>query len=89
MCPPSRQRCRHGCAAPAPAPEPKVFRHRAELRVAGSLAQVNRVLKRFEVGGQLMQLEKVRLVPSKPMCARSKATLSLIMISQEATWLAM
>lgn len=80
-----------GTAAPppAPAPEPKVFRHRAELRVAGSLAQVNGVLKRFEVGGQLMQLEKVRLVPSETDVRQVEATLSLIMISQEATWLAM
>ncbi len=74
---------------PAPAPETKVYRHRAELRVAGSLAQVNQVLKQFESSGQLMQLEKVKLVPAEGDARQVEATLSLVLISQEATWLAM
>ncbi|HEX5311623.1 hypothetical protein [Aquabacterium sp.] len=74
---------------PAPVPEAKVYRHRAELRVAGSLAQVNLVLKQFESSGQLMQLEKVKLVPAEGDARQVEATLSLVLISQEATWLAM
>lgn len=75
--------------APPPPPEPTVFRHRAELRLAGSLAHVNQVLQRFEQTNQLLRLERVKLAPSEQDARVVEATLSLILISQEQTWLAM
>lgn len=76
-------------APPAPAAEPSVFRHRAELKLAGSLAHVNQVLKTFEQSNQLLRLERVKLAPSERDARTIEATLSLILISQEQTWLAM
>ncbi|MGE5452278.1 MAG: hypothetical protein ACM3VZ_10620 [Acidobacteriota bacterium] len=75
-------------STPAPA-EPSVYRHRAELKIAGTLAHVNQVLKRFEQGHELLRLERVKLVPSAQDARTIEATLSLILISQEKTWLAM
>ena len=74
-------------AAPA-ASEPTVYRHRAELRVAGTVVNVNQVLKRFEQGNQLLRLERVKLMPAQK-AQHIEATLSLVLISQERTWLAM
>lgn len=80
-------------AAPAVAsstpPEPSVYRHRAELRLAGTLAHVNEVLQRFEQGNQLLRLERVKLNPAENDPRAVEATLSLVLISQEQTWLAM
>lgn len=73
--------------APA-ASEPSVYRHRAELKVVGTVAHVNQVLKQFEQGKQLLRLERVRLTPAQNT-QQIEATLSLVLISQEQTWLAM
>lgn len=75
--------------APAASAEPSVYRHRAVLKIAGAIAQVNQVLTRFEQGNQLMRLERVKLAPADKHPQIIEATLSLIIISQEPTWLAM
>lgn len=91
--PPAAEAASDATAASAAAPpvpaEPSVFRHRAELKLAGSLAHVNQVLKHFEEGGQLLRLERVKLAPAEHDARTIEATLSLILISQEQTWLAM
>lgn len=74
--------------AAAPASEASVYRHRAELKVAGTVAHVNQVLKQFEQGKQLLRLERVTLKPAEA-AQQIEATLSLVLISQEQTWLAM
>ncbi len=76
-------------AAPSAAAEASVYRHRAELKLAGTLVHVNQVLKRFEQGNELLRLERVKLTPSEHDARTIEATLSLILISQEKTWLAM
>lgn len=87
---PSDASASDGASAPTPvSADPSVFRHRAELRLAGSLAHVNQVLKTFEQSNQLMRLERVKLTPSEHDARTIEATLSLILISQEQTWLAM
>jgi hypothetical protein len=58
------------------------------LKVAGTVANVNQVLKQFEQGKQLLRLERVRLMPAQNT-QQIEATLSLVLISQEQTWLAM
>lgn len=78
---------------PAPAPsapaEASVYRHRAELKLVGTLGHVNQVLKRFEQGNELLRLERVTLSPYEHDSRSIEATLTLILISQEKTWLAM
>ncbi|HET8869216.1 MAG TPA: hypothetical protein VFM48_02110 [Aquabacterium sp.] len=82
-------------SAPAPVPpapqkvEASVFRHRAELRISGSLPHINAVLKQFEQGNQLLRLEKVKIMSSEQLPQHIEATLSLVLISQEQKWLAM
>ncbi|MDE1997395.1 MAG: hypothetical protein KGN37_00775 [Burkholderiales bacterium] len=83
-----------GAAAPVTAMPPKaneasVFRHRAELRIAGSLDHINAVLKQFEQSNQLLRLEKVKITPAEQDPKSIEATLSLVLISQEQQWLAM
>ena len=76
-------------AVPSAPVEASVYRHRAELKLAGTLAHVNQVLKQFEQGNELLRLERVKLTPSEHDARTIEATLSLILISQEKTWLAM
>lgn len=71
-----------------PASAPSVYRHRAELQIAGTIAQVNEVLRKFEQPNQLLRLEKVKVAPSG-QAGHVEATLSLVFISGEQTWLAM
>lgn len=91
--PPVADAASDAAAAPAVAPpaptESSVFRHRAELKLAGTLAHINQVLKGFEQPHQLLRLERVKLTPSEHDARTIEATLSLILISQEQTWLAM
>lgn len=76
-------------AMPPKAAEASVFRHRAELRIAGSLDHINAVLKQFEQSNQLLRLEKVKITPAEQDPKSIEATLSLVLISQEQQWLAM
>ncbi|HET8693378.1 MAG TPA: hypothetical protein VFM33_01770 [Aquabacterium sp.] len=76
-------------AMPPKASEASVFRHRAELRIAGSLDHINAVLRQFEQSNQLLRLEKVKITPAEQDPKSIEATLSLVLISQEQQWLAM
>lgn len=75
-------------AAPAP-PASDIYKHRVELRIAGSLASVNGVLQSFEHNQPLLRLERVRLTASELQSGHIEALLSLVLISREKTWLSM
>ena len=77
-------------APPTPAPaQADIYKHRVELRIAGSLAGVNTVLKNFEQNQPLLRLERVRLTASELQGGHIEALLSLVLISREKTWLSM
>lgn len=68
---------------------PVLYRHRAELRVAGRLPDVLRTLREFETPGATLRLDRVRLAASESDPQTVEATLLLFTLSQERTWLAM
>lgn len=75
-------------AAPAKMAQ-QIYRHRIELRVAGSVGQVSSVVKDFEGTTQPLRLERIKVVAAKAGSPDVEALLELVLISRERTWLAM
>lgn len=77
-------------AAAQPAkPAPTIYRHRAELRVSGSLASVMQVVSQLERDDQVMRLERVLLSATEQSDGQVVATFTLVAISEEQSWLEM
>lgn len=77
-------------AAAQPAkPAPTIYRHRAELRVSGSLANVMQVVSQLERDDQSMRLERVLLSATEQSDGQVVATFTLVAISEEQSWLEM
>jgi hypothetical protein len=67
---------------------PLFYRHRAELRLQGPLAQLMQALQVLEEGATAMRVESVRIAPGdsgQPL----QATVVLTTINQERTWFAL
>lgn len=76
-------------AAQPAKPAPTVYRHRAELRVSGTLADVLRVVNQLERDDQSMRLERVLLSATEKADGLVVATFTLVAISEEQAWLEM
>lgn len=77
-------------AAAQPAkPAPTIYRHRAELRVSGSVANVMQVVSQLERDDQSMRLERVLLSATEQSDGQVVATFTLVAISEEQSWLEM
>lgn len=72
-----------------PAPAPALYRHRAELKLSGPLASVMAVLRDLERSGQPLSLERVRLAGVTRDPSAIEATVMLVTINGERTWLAL
>ena len=76
-------------AAQPAKPTPTLYRHRAELRVSGALADVLRVVSQLERDDQSMRLERVLLSGTEKADGQVVATFTLVAISEEQAWLEM
>lgn len=75
-------------AEPASAPPPAIYRHRTEVRIAGPLSEVSRIVNSFEQPTLPLRLERVRFsAASDP--SQVEASFVLLTISQDRTWLAL
>lgn len=75
-------------AASAPAAEQVIFRHRTQVRIAGPLAEVSRIVQSFEKPALPLRLETVRFTPASDP-SMVEASFVLLTISQDRTWLAL
>lgn len=74
-------------AQPAAAPPP-IYRHRTEVRIAGPLAEVTRIVQSFEQPTLPLRLERVRFSAAADP-AQVEAWFVLLTIGQDHTWLAL
>lgn len=74
-------------AQPAAAPAP-IYRHRTEVRIAGPLAEVTRIVQSFEQPTLPLRLERVRFSAAADP-AQVEAWFVLLTIGQDHTWLAL
>ncbi|TAK76875.1 MAG: hypothetical protein EPO12_15760 [Aquabacterium sp.] len=75
-------------AAAAPATPPPVYRHRTEVRIAGPLAEVSRIVQSFERPTLPLRLERVRFSAAADP-SKVEAWFVLLTIGQDHTWLAL
>lgn len=76
-------------AAQPAKPAPTVYRHRAELRVSGSMGDVMHVVAQLERADQSMRLERVLLSATEKADGQVVATFTLVAISEVQAWLEM
>lgn len=75
-------------ATQAAAAPPPVYRHRTEVRIAGPLAEVTRIVQSFEQPTLPLRLERVRFSAAADP-AQVEAWFVLLTIGQDHTWLAL
>lgn len=75
-------------AQPASAPEHLIYRHRTELRIAGPLGEVTRIVQSFEQPKLPLRLERVSFKAADNP-ALVEASVVLLTIGQDRTWLAL
>lgn len=75
--------------ADAAASAPVLYRHRAELRVDGSLNDVEQLVTTLTQEGQVMTAERIHIQGSEQDAGLLEATFTLRTITRERTWLAM
>lgn len=68
---------------------PALYRHRAALRFSGALADVTRALHSFDQPTMPMRLERVRVAAAVDAATAVEASLVLVTVNQERTWLAL